>query len=437
MQRLLVALLAAFDAAIAAAVGLAVLLAPLTLLWTLAFGAAADWGGLWPLAGTLWQFGHGAPLDIEIAAEVLRATGVAPAAAAFTLSVTPLALLLFTLLFASRSGARAARAGDWPLGVVAGTVVIAAVAVGVAFSARVDAAQTPLPLAIALPPAVYLIGAVAGAVRVAWEDGDGGIVDRVHDAVDSWGDWGPVPASVARGAAVAVAAVTAVSAAGVALMIALRGGEVVALFQAARVDGLGASVVTLGLLAYLPTIVVWTASWVAGPGFAVGVGTAVSPAGTQLGVVPGIPIFGIMPEGTSMWMLIVVILPIGAGAVAGWVVRSRLVWEGTPLGAGPRAAIAAGIGLLTAGVAAVAAVLAGGSIGPGRLTEAGPSVLPFALALGGEVLLGAAILLLSPRHRDELAEERTDRWIAEMSASDAPFAAHADGDTAPGDARDG
>ncbi|KQQ68556.1 DUF6350 family protein [Microbacterium sp. Leaf320] len=421
MQRLLVALLAAFDAAIAAAVGLVVLLAPLTLLWTLAFGVTADWGALWPLTGTLWQFGHGVPLDVDVAADVLRATGIAPDAAAFTLSVTPLAFLLFTLLFAARSGARAARAGAWLLGALSGALTFGIIATGVALTSNLSVAQTALVPAILLPTAVYLVGAVCGAVRIAWEDGDGGFLDRVHDVVDSWGDWGPVPSAAVRGAAFALVGVTAVSALAVALMTLTRGGEVVALFQAARVDALGAGVITLGHLAYLPTIIVWAASWLAGPGFAVGVGTAVSPAGTQLGVVPGIPVLGLLPESTSMWMLIVILLPIGAGAFAGWAVRSRLVWEGTPLGTGPRAAIAGGIGVLTAVVAALAALLAGGSMGPGRLAEAGPAVLPFALALGGEVLLGAAILLLSPRHRDELAEERTERWVAEMTASDLAF----------------
>lgn len=421
MQRLLVAILAAVDAAIAAAVGLAALLAPLTLLWTVAFGGAADWGALWPITGTLWQFGHGVPLDVDMSAELVRAVGVAPEAAAFTLSVTPLAFLVFTLLFAARSGTRAARAGAWPLGVIAGTATFVLIAAAVALTSRVDAAHTPFALAILLPPAVYLVGAVAGAVRAVWEDGDGGVVDRIHDLVDSWGDWGPVPAATVRGTAIAIAAVTAAGALAVALSTLTRGGEVVALFQASRVDALGATVVTLGQLAYLPTVIVWAVSWLAGPGFAVGVGTAVSPAGTQLGVVPGIPLFGLLPEHTSIWMLIVVLLPIGAGAFAGWVVRSRLVWEGTPLGIGQRLAIAGGIGALTAGIAAVTAVLASGSIGPGRLAETGPAPLAFALALGAEVLIGAAILLLSPRHRDELAEERTDRWRAEMTASDRVF----------------
>lgn len=427
MQRLLVALLAAFDAAIAAAVGLVVLLAPLTLLWTVAFGVSADWGALWPLTGTLWQFGHGVPLSIDIPAEALRAAGVAPDAAAFTLSVTPLAFLLFTLLFAARSGARAARAGAWLLGPLAGAAAFAIISAGVALSSRLAAAETPLVLGMLLPTAVYFVGALCGAVRIAWEDGDsGGLIDRMHDAVDSWGDWGPVPAAAVRGTAFAVVGITAVSAVAVAVAAITRGGEVVALFQAARVDALGVTVMTLGHLVYLPTAIVWAASWLAGPGFAVGVGTAVSPAGTQLGVVPGIPLLGLLPENTSIWMLVVVILPIGAGAFAGWAVRSRLVWEATPLGAGPRAVIALGIGALTAGVAAVAGLLSSGSMGPARLAEAGPSALPFALVLGGEVLLGAAILLLSPRNRDELAEERTDRWLAEMTEPDRGFGARDD-----------
>ncbi|PVE97195.1 DUF6350 family protein [Microbacterium sp. TPD7012] len=426
MQRLLVALLAAFDAAIAAAVGLAVLLAPLTLLWTLAFGVTADWGALWPLTGTLWEFGHGVPLAVTIPDELIVALGLPTEAASFAVSITPLAFLLFTLLFAARSGKRAATAGAWLLGALSGSAVFALIATGVALSTELAAAQTPLFLAILLPPAVYLVGAMCGGVRVAWEEGDGGLLDRIHDALDAREDWAAVPAAIVRGTAIVIVAVTGAAATALAVMIALRGGEVVALFQAARVDVLGLTVMTLGQLVYLPTLIVWVASWIAGPGFAVGAGTAVSPAGTQLGVVPGIPVFGLLPENSSIWMLIIVLVPIAAGAFAGWAVRSRLVWEGTPLGMSQRTVIALGIGAVTAGIAALAAVLASGSMGPGRLAEVGPSPLPFALALGGEVLLGAAILLLSPRHRDELAEERTDRWLAEMSAE--PLV---DGDPAP------
>ncbi|WP_350226558.1 cell division protein PerM [Microbacterium suwonense] len=231
------------------------------------------------------------------------------------------------------------------------------------------------------------------------------------------GDWAPVPAESLRGAAVVTVALTGAAAVGVAVMTMLRGGEVIALFEAARVDVLGASMLTLAHLMYLPTLVVWSASWLAGPGFALGTGTAVSPAGTELGVVPGIPVLGLVPENSSMWMLVAVLVPIACGALAGWMVRSRLVWGRTGTGLWPRAAITAGISVVSAGVAALAAVLASGSIGPGRLADAGPAVGPFALAVGIEVLIGCGILLLTPRHRDELAEERTDFWREQATAA--------------------
>ncbi|WP_255218102.1 cell division protein PerM, partial [Microbacterium resistens] len=185
----------------------------------------------------------------------------------------------------------------------------------------------------------------------------------------------------------------------------LRGGEVVALFEALRVDGLGVTAISLGQLAYLPTLVCWAVAWLAGPGFALGTGTAVSPAGTELGVVPGIPMLGLLPEATSPWMLVVVLIPIGAGALAGWIIRSRQASAGNEPDVLPQATTALAIAVLAAGGAALLAVLSSGSIGPGRLAEVGPDAGPVALAVGIEVLVGAGILLLGPRHRDELRAE--------------------------------
>lgn len=420
MHRLTIALLAALDAAIAAAVGLVVLLAPLTLLWVLAFGLSAEWGSLWPISAALWQFGHGVPVQVVIPDEVILAVGIPEQGARFALSLPPLAILLFSLLFAARSGRRAAVAGDGAAGIAGGLAVFAAISVGVALTGRSGELRTELWAAILLPTVIYLAGLLFGAIRHAWSEGDGGIIDRVHDVVDGWGDWSPVPAESLRGAAVAVMALVGAGGIAVVISILLRGGEVIALFQAARVDALGAFMLTLVHLAYLPTMIIWAISWLAGPGFAVGVGTALSPAGTQLGVLPGLPVLGLLPQDSSTWMLVSVLVPLGAGALAGWMIRSRLVWEGTGAALWPRAAIALGIAAVTAGVAALAAVLASGSIGPGRLAEVGPNPGALALAIGIEVLIGAGILLLTPRHRDELAEERTDRWLEEMRASDTP-----------------
>ncbi|HTN55300.1 MAG TPA: DUF6350 family protein [Microbacterium sp.] len=420
MQRVTVVLLAALDAVIAAAVGLAAVLAPFTLLWVLAFGVSADWGALWPISGTLWQFGHGVPLEVVLPDALLANLAIPKEAATFALSVPPLAFLLFTLIFAARSGRRAAVAGACVTGAVSGTIAFALIAAAVGLTAHSGVLRAAQWQAIAIPAAVYVAGLLVGAIRRAWSDGDGGIIDRLHDTVDGWGDWAPVPAEALRGAAFTVVALTGFAALGVAVMTLLRGGEVIALFEAARVDVLGAGMLTLGHLVYLPTLLVWSASWLAGPGFALGTGTSVSPAGTELGVVPGIPILGLVPENSSIWMLVAVLLPIACGALAGWMIRSRLVWERTGVGFGPRAAITGAVAAVSAGVAGLAAVLASGSIGPGRLADTGPSAGWFALAVGLEVLIGCGILMLTPRHHDELAEERTDRWNEEMASLSTP-----------------
>ena len=401
MQRLLIVLLAAVDAAVAAAVGLVALLAPLTVLWTLAFGVHAEWGALWPATSVLWQLGHAVPVDVSLPAEVLRDVGISPDAASFAISVPPLALLAFTVVFAARSGRRAARAGSWIAGVLGGTVVFAAIAAIVVLTGRLDLATTPWALGIAAPSLAYLAGLLAGAVATAWADGDGGVVDAVHERVDAWGDAAGIPGDVVRGAAVALTAL--LGAAGVAFAMAafLRGGEAVALYESLRVDGLGTTVISLGQLAYVPTLLVWAAAWIGGPGFAVGVGTAVSPAGTQVGAVPGIPVLGLIPEVSSPWTLVVVLVPIAAGALAGWIVRSRAVSLGGDHRIGSRAATALGIAVLSGAGAALLAALSSGSLGPARLAQAGPAPGPFALAVGVEVLVGAAIMLLAPRRRSE------------------------------------
>ena len=281
----------------------------------------------------------------------------------------------------------------------------------------------------------------------------------------------------------------------VTVALVLRGGQIIALYEAAHLDVLGATMVTLAQLAYLPTLVVWGLAFIAGPGFAVGAGTSVAPAGTQVGVVPGIPVLGILPESTTPWLLLLALCPVAVGALAGWIARSRLTPVGaaatrrateppaTPAGASrstdaapdlartldldrtslltallespaapeptadaepepvpgdtlaspladepivPRLVIALGIALVSAGIAALLAALANGSMGPGRLAVMGPAAGPMALAIGLEVLLGAAILLLSPRARP--------RAVPAASPAAAPAAAEALGGALVSDA---
>src|SRR6478752_1780263 len=326
MHRLIVALLAAVDAAIAVAVGLAATLAPLTLLWVFALGGTADWNALWPASAVIWQFGNLVPLAVTIPAEYIAAVGIDPDAASFTLSLAPLLFASFTAIFAARSGARASHADAWMTGVVVGSLVVAALSTLVALTSANGVASVRLWQAVLIPTLVFALPALAAAVVTEWREAGAGFIARLRDRIETaQHGWGDAPGLIARGAAVVLVGLVGLGALLTVVGLILRGGQIIALYEAAHLDALGATVVTLAQLAYLPTLIVWGLTFIAGPGFAVGVGTSVSPAGTQVGVVPGIPLLGIVPDSTTPWLLLLALLPIGLGALAGWIARSRLL----------------------------------------------------------------------------------------------------------------
>lgn len=438
MHRLLIALLSAFDAAVAAAAGVVLVLAPLTVLWVVGFGGTADWATLWPVGASIWQLGHLVPLFITLPELYLVEAGIAPDAASFVLSLAPLALTAFTAIFAARSGARGSRADGWATGVIAGSVTFAALTTLITLSARNPVAAIHLWQAVLFPTLVFVLPAIAGAVVTEWREAGAGVIARLRDrAEERPHGWSEVPGLAALGAVVVWVGLLGLGALAVAVALLVGGGDVIALFEAGHMDALGATVTTLAQLAYLPNLAIWAFCYIAGPGFALGVDTAVSPSGTQVGVVPGIPVFGAVPESSSPWLLLLALLPVALGALAGWIARSRLVapravaadrvipqtaapWATASLegliGAPPevveepepehehepiaaRLALTLAIAVLAGAGAALMAALASGSIGPGRLAEVGPQPGPVALVVGLEVLVGAGILLLSPSSR--------------------------------------
>ncbi len=482
MHRLTVALLATVDAALAVAVGVAATLAPLTLLWVFGFGGDADWASLWPAAVALWQLGHLVPLTVSLPADYLAATGIDAAAASFTVSLAPLAFAAFTAVFAARSGVRASRAEAWVTGVVTGSLVFAGLTAGAAVTSPNPVAVAEPWRAVLTPVLLFTLPALLAAAVTEWREADEGPIARLRDRIEAAPHgWADVPALVARGSAVVIVGLIGFGAAVTAVALFSRAGQIVALFQAGNVDVLGASVLTLAQLAYLPTLVVWGMSFGVGPGFAVGEGSAVSPAGTQVGVIPGVPAFGAIPETTSSWLFLLALVPVGLGALAGWIARSRLLGTAaprapraraprlpeTPRGdaartsvldgllastasghgrdaeasadtdaphrrdqpVGARLAIAVGISVVAAGAAALLAAAASGSIGPGRLAAFGPDAGRIALAVGLEVLVGAAILLLSPRGRD--ADPTASGERAHPTSQDAVDAATGEARTEP------
>ncbi len=432
MHRLTVALLAAFDAVVAAAAGLAVALAAITALFLFGNGDPAQWNLLWVSAASVWQLGNLVPLPITLADGYAAAVGIPAEAASFTLSLAPLGFAVFTAVFAARSGVRAAGAHAWIPGVIVGGLVYGAAAAGVAVTTVNPVAQPELWQAIAIPAALYVVAALIGAVAAGWTAGDGGTLDALRARIDDGAPaWRVVPGLVARGTAMVVVALVGLGAALVAVAVLAGGGEIIALSEAAHLDVLGAIITTLATLAYLPTLIVWGVAWIAGPGFAIGTGTTVGPVGTQLGVVPGIPVLGALPETVSGWLLLVVLLPVAAGGFAGWAQRSRFVraLDAAP-GAepvAPRLVLAGATAVLAAAVTAALAAAASGGIGPGRFTVVGPDPGPVALAVGLEVLVGAAILLLSPRWQPRGgATSRTDALDVADAEGDAPATATGD-----------
>jgi len=154
----------------------------------------------------------------------------------------------------------------------------------------------------------------------------------------------------------------------------------------------GAGLLLLAGLAYLPNAVIWAMAYVIGPGFAFGVGTVVAPTGSVLGPLPVFPMLAALPAGTHAGgadpaMLSLLAVPYLAGALGGLLtVRTA---PSPTIEAAPLWGLASGA---TAGcVAGLLALVSGGPLGTGRLATVGPSAWQVALVAALEMGVAAAI----------------------------------------------
>lgn len=136
----------------------------------------------------------------------------------------------------------------------------------------------------------------------------------------------------------------------------------------------------------VPNAVLCAGSFIAGPGFAVGVGTQVSPSGVHLGLLPDVPLLAAIPTAANGWWVpALIVLPVLAGGMCGVLAVRRFPVFGVDRAA-LRGALAGLVGGLLFGASTVAAT---GSFGPGRLAQVGPDVLgtlmvcALAFTLGG------------------------------------------------------
>jgi Family of unknown function (DUF6350) len=162
--------------------------------------------------------------------------------------------------------------------------------------------------------------------------------------------------------------------------------RVQALFEALGPGVAGGIALLMIQLAFVPNAFVWSASYALGGGFSLGTGSVVAPAGTELGILPGIPMLGALPVSgpgsvAQLWWLGAGVL---AGAVAAWiVVRSRPAarFDETSLVGGLAGVLS---GLLFTGLAWAAS----GDLGTLRLADLGPRLLP--LLIMGVTTMGLA-----------------------------------------------
>jgi hypothetical protein len=152
----------------------------------------------------------------------------------------------------------------------------------------------------------------------------------------------------------------------------------------------GAATLLIGLCALLvPNAAAFSGSYLLGPGFAVGTHTLVTPTAVVLGPLPMFPLLAALPDAgaTPGWTVALLALPPLVAAVACYRVLRRYPtdrWDDAALRG-------AGAGLLCAVAFAVVASLAGGAVGPGRMTHVGPFV--FQVLLHGIATFGVGGLL--------------------------------------------
>lgn len=407
MTRTTVALLAALEAVIVAAIGLAIALVPLTILWAAQYQLGADWIVVWRAAADVWLVGHGTNLTVTLDAQTVATLGLPGAAVPFQVTIALLGFAVLTAGLGVRTGSRAAETPFRLTGALSALAAFAAITVVVSLTAGSEVVRPSVWQGILLPPFVYAVGIAAGFGFAALRSGRAvadveaagparpPLLAALHDRLAS------LPEAVRSGALSAVragSAATAIVIGAASLILALlifgNYGTIITMYEQLQAGAVGGVVLTLGQLAFLPNLVIWLASWLVGPGFAIGTGSSVSPIGTELGPLPALPLFGVIPPGGFAFGLVGVVVPLLAGFLAAVLLRSRSGVR-LPEGALPLFLTALGIGIVAGIELGLLAWWSSGALGPGRLHDVGPNPWLVGAIATAEVGVAAVIGLLA------------------------------------------
>lgn len=435
MNRTTVALLAALEAVIVAAIGLAICLVPLTVLWAAQYQLGASFLVVWRAAADVWLVGHGVNLTIALDPQTVATLGLPGAAAPFQVTIALLGFALLTAALGVRTGSRAAETAFRATGALSALGTFLVIAAIVTLTAGSEPVHPSLWQGIVLPPFVYALGIGVGFGFAALRAGSGataragagvgaaggpgagagsdpaaapvgGARGDAH-ASDTSGPVGPaivavrervaaIPAPVrtaalgaVRAGSAAAAIVIGIAALILALLIFGNYGTIISLYEQLQTGVVGGIALTIAQLAFLPNLVVWLASWLIGPGFAIGTGSAVSPIGTALGPLPGLPLFGVIPAHGYSFGLVGIVVPLLAGFAAAALLRgTRRVQTDGPLAL---ILTAVGIGVVAGIELGLLAWWSSGALGPGRLHDVGPNPWLVGALAAAEVAVAAAI----------------------------------------------
>lgn len=385
MRRLSSVLLQAVESASIALATLLLTLVPAFVVYAVG-GFAMPIAVPWRIAVDAWMLGHGVDVGVAFGDAAVAAVGTDAAATPFVLGVGAWGIGLVTILLAVRSGVRLARTAEPAWGLLGGVVATAVLGVVLALSVQHEAAAPNLVHAAIGPAVCMLVGLAIGAL---WE---------ARDVVGDAAGWLAIDASAValvraslRAGIATVAAFVGLGAVLLGVALIVRQADVILLFEALQPDHLGVVVLWLVQLALLPTAVIWSTSWMLGPGFAVGAGSSVSPLGTDLGPVPTLPLLGAIVPGVQPWSLVIAAVPLAAAMAIGALVRQRSAmprwWQSV--------VVAVGGGLVAGLVLAALAAAASGGLGPGRLDVAGPTWWLVGAVGAGIAAVGLAVGLLA------------------------------------------
>lgn len=395
--------------------------AAMSAVWATKGFGDMEFSSVAAMSAHLWLLIHGVPLDLAAAF----------GASAGTMTLVPLGLSILPLLLCYRSGRRLARAsyeGEFLIPVLSGSVTYALISSAMYGWASPHPQSLQALNAALVPLGIVVAGLMWGGYREARSLSRMVGVDTAEQIsqMSQYSRWaGSYAWAVVRAAVVAFVALVGLGAVLLGIGILAGWSQIVATYQELHAGAVGDTAVTLLQLGFLPNLVIYAIAWSTGAGFSFGAGTSVGLTSSDVGTLPMLPILGAVPESMGTFGLVGLLVPLGAGAIAGWWFLREGEdhldeWVALKVPFRPLSALISAVvlGVMTGIMTSFGALWLGwisyGSLGIGRFTEVGADPLTFAahtaLTVGAGVtfgmLLSRALVPDSSRELPRFADER-------------------------------